>query len=396
MHSPGQSRAASITLLVAAAAAPRPGCREPPGIVERARRPRARRRCRPRAARTRRGSGRGTGRRPCTGPGRSTPASAAGYGRAAGPERGRVRLAAGSCRVPATIPSTRRAHRAAGRQARPRTWRPPRRRPSSTTRGRGCADRDDPDTLAYLEAENAYADAWFDDAGRPLRRRGLRRDQGARTQETDLSVPVRKGAVVVPDPHGRGPDLPDPLPRPRPAATATEQVLLDENAEADGHDYFAVGAFDVSPSARLLAWSSDTRRRRGATRCGSATSPTGEDLPDALERTYYGTAWSADERVPVLRRARRRHAPVPGLAPPPRARRRPTTSSCSQEDDERFFVGVDLSRSEQVDRDHHRVEAPSSEVWVLPAGDPPTPSRARRRPRRPTTSTRSTTGATGS
>ena len=52
-------------------------------------------------------------------------------------------------------------------------------------------DRDDPDTRAYLEAENAYADAWFGTVA-PLQQ-AVFAEIKARTQETDLSVPVRKG-----------------------------------------------------------------------------------------------------------------------------------------------------------------------------------------------------------
>ena len=50
-------------------------------------------------------------------------------------------------------------------------------------------DRDDPDVLTYLQAENDYADAWFDDL-RPLRDE-IFGEIKSRTQETDLSVPVR-------------------------------------------------------------------------------------------------------------------------------------------------------------------------------------------------------------
>ena len=52
-------------------------------------------------------------------------------------------------------------------------------------------DRDDPDTMAYLRAENAYADAWF--ATVSALRDEIFGEIKARTQETDLSVPVRNG-----------------------------------------------------------------------------------------------------------------------------------------------------------------------------------------------------------
>src|SRR5687768_5230373 len=51
-------------------------------------------------------------------------------------------------------------------------------------------DRDDPDTIAYLEAENAYADRFFDEPARAELVDTIYREIKSRVQETDLSVPV--------------------------------------------------------------------------------------------------------------------------------------------------------------------------------------------------------------
>src|ERR1700740_1783437 len=53
------------------------------------------------------------------------------------------------------------------------------------------ADRDDPETIAYLEAENAYMAAMT--AGQAGLREAIFEEIKGRTQETDLSVPFRKG-----------------------------------------------------------------------------------------------------------------------------------------------------------------------------------------------------------
>src|SRR5689334_6006728 len=111
-------------------------------------------------------------------------------------------------------------------------------------------DRDDPDTLAYLEAENAYADAWFEPVA-PLRDE-LFDEIKRRTQETDLSVPVPKGPWRYYARTEEG--LSYPVHCRRPAGGGDEEVLLDENAQATGHEYFALGAFDVSPGHDLVAW----------------------------------------------------------------------------------------------------------------------------------------------
>ena len=116
-------------------------------------------------------------------------------------------------------------------------------------------DRNDPDTIGYLDAENRWADAWF--GARADTVESIFHEIKQRVQETDTAAPVRKGdwwyvsrtvegeAYAI---HCRG----------RSRETATEQVLLDENVEAEGHEYFAVNAFDVNPQHTVLAWSSDT------------------------------------------------------------------------------------------------------------------------------------------
>ena len=114
---------------------------------------------------------------------------------------------------------------------------------------------DDPELLAYLTAENEYASSWF--APHESTMDTLFEEIRSRVQETDMSVPVRSGdwwyvtSTVEGSSypiHHRGPT----------AAGATAQVLLDENVEAEGHDYFDVGAFDMSHDHTLAAWSFDT------------------------------------------------------------------------------------------------------------------------------------------
>src|SRR4051812_28605807 len=125
-------------------------------------------------------------------------------------------------------------------------------------------DRDDPDLLALLEAENAYTDAVL--APQADLRSRIYGEIKDRTQETDLSVPHRKGAWWYYSRTEEG--LPYRIHCRRAddgtgAAMAAldgagaEQVLLDENALAEGHDYLALGAAEVSPDGTLLAYSVD-------------------------------------------------------------------------------------------------------------------------------------------
>ena len=66
--------------------------------------------------------------------------------------------------------------------------------------------------------------------------------------------------------------------------------------EAGDADFFSVGALDVSPDSRLLAWSTD---RAGAEvyELRFRDLATGEDLPDVVPGTHYGSAWASDNRT---------------------------------------------------------------------------------------------------
>lgn len=164
------------------------------------------------------------------------------------------------------------------------------------------SDREDPRLRGYLEAENAYAAA-MTAASKPLADE-IFGEIKARTKETDLSVPVRHGGwwyysrTIEGEQYavqGRVSVLESPE-RPEVgegAAPALEQVILDENAEAAGHEFFGLGAADVSPDGRLLAYAIDvTGDERFDLRVRVIDS--GEVIDDTVRRVGYGVAWSFD------------------------------------------------------------------------------------------------------
>ena len=226
-------------------------------------------------------------------------------------------------------------------------------------------DRNDPDTVPYLEAENAYSDAWFAQHTELIDT--IFGEIKARVQETDLSAPVRKddwwyvtrteeGASYAI--HCRG----------RSAEHATESVLLDENAEAEGHEYFSVNAFDVNPQHTMLAWSSDTDGSEQYT-MHLRDLATGADRPEHLTGTTWGgTAWAADGNTLFYVTADEQMRPY-------RVWRhelgtvQAADALVYEEEDERFYVYVDLSRSGEwiVIETASKV---SSEVRLIPAADP--------------------------
>ncbi len=169
-------------------------------------------------------------------------------------------------------------------------------------------DRDDPEVIAYLEAENAFTAAQM--AGSERLTESLFTEMVARIKETDLSVPVRKGPWLYYGRtqegnnygiHCRRPVPADPDPDPGEGTSSPvadeipddEQVLLDENALARGHDYFALGILEVSPDHRWLAYSTDTTGgERFEMRFVDLEG--GVESPESIEDTTYGAAWAND------------------------------------------------------------------------------------------------------
>src|SRR5215510_9987201 len=163
-------------------------------------------------------------------------------------------------------------------------------------------DRDDPDTIAYLEAENAWTAAGL--AHTEALQGRLFDEIRSRIQETDLSVPTRRRGwwyfsrteegrqygVLCRKPASEGDD------RHRPAEDTPEQVMLDQNVEAGESDYFSMGTFDVSPDGRLAAWSKDLAGAE-VYELRFRDLETGDDLADVVPDTYYGSAWAADNRT---------------------------------------------------------------------------------------------------
>jgi oligopeptidase B len=239
------------------------------------------------------------------------------------------------------------------------------------------ADKSDPDTIAYLTAENAYTGAAT--AGLAGLRDQIFDEIKARTQESDLSVPVRKGGwwhysrtvegkqyavqcrravrpgEVIPPLAAGG----EPL--------DGEEVLLDGNELAAGHDFFSLGTFRTSPDQRWLAYSTDfAGNERFTLKVKDLAS--GQTLPDEIPDTYAGCAWSLDASTLF-------YVTVDDAWRPYRVwRHRVGTPAADdtmvfEEPDERFHVYVGLTRSER----YLLIRSASvltSEFWMLDAATP--------------------------
>lgn len=153
--------------------------------------------------------------------------------------------------------------------------------------------RDDPQVIAYLEAENDYTKAVM--AHTEALQTALYDEMLARIQETDLSVPYRKGAYYYYSRTETGKAYPIYC-RQAGSLDAPETVLLDQNVLAEGHDFFELGLFDVSPNHQLLAYSVDTAGSERYT-LFFLNLVTGQLYPETIVETGYGFAWGNDNQT---------------------------------------------------------------------------------------------------
>src|SRR5437016_6047876 len=111
-------------------------------------------------------------------------------------------------------------------------------------------EKDSPDVIAYLEAENAYTDALM----RPLAgfQEALYREMLARIKEDDQSVPYRYGSWLYYSRTETGKQYPIYCRKRTP--DEPETVTLDLNALAEGHAFLSLGAYAVSDDGRWLAY----------------------------------------------------------------------------------------------------------------------------------------------
>jgi oligopeptidase B len=202
--------------------------------------------------------------------------------------------------------------------------------------------KDDPRVLDYLKAENAYTDAMM----RPTEglQERLYREIVDRIQETDTSAPTRDDPYLYYSRSFEGKqyyrycrrlDEPD----------APEEALLDENELAEGHDFFALGIFEVSDDHNLLAYSEDfTGGESYVIRVKDLR--TGQVLPDEITGAYYSCEWTNDSTAFYYTTHDDAMRPdklwLHRLGTP-----QSDDALVFEEPDDRFFVGVSKTRSKR-------------------------------------------------
>jgi oligopeptidase B len=245
-------------------------------------------------------------------------------------------------------------------------------------------ERDDPEVIAYLEQENTYT---RDALAHLASLRGELYDEiVGRVQETDTTAPIRRGGYeyftrtlqgLQYGVHCRRPAIAGPLPDPlaAPGSPDGELVVLDENALAAGHDYFAVGDLAVDPGQAVAAYSTDTsggeRYDLRFRALPDGEGPVDPELDDVVPDVYYGVAWANDGVTILYTRPDEAMRPWQiwrhTLGTPPDDDR-----LVFQEDDDRFYVSVGRSRSGRFLMITSASKV-TTEIWLVDADDPTAP-----------------------
>ncbi|HEY3037202.1 MAG TPA: S9 family peptidase [Pyrinomonadaceae bacterium] len=153
-------------------------------------------------------------------------------------------------------------------------------------------EKTNPQVIAHLEAENAYAEAMMKPTATLQDK--LYKEMVGHIKETDVSVPYRWGNYFYYSRTEQGKQYPINC-RKKGSLGAKEEVVLDQNEMAKGLKFFSVGAFVPSDDGNLIAYSTDTTGYRQY-KLRIKDMRTGDLLPETFERVG-NVAWAADNKT---------------------------------------------------------------------------------------------------
>ncbi len=153
--------------------------------------------------------------------------------------------------------------------------------------------RKNPEMLAYLAAENAYADAQLASL-KPLQAK-LYEQTVSHIKQDDSSVPYAKNGYYYGSRFQTGANYPI-LERRKGSSTAPAETLFDEPAMAKGHSFFALSDWAVSPDNRRVAWAEDTVGRRQYV-LKVKDLATGATIADTLSNIEPNVVWAYDNKT---------------------------------------------------------------------------------------------------
>jgi oligopeptidase B len=154
-------------------------------------------------------------------------------------------------------------------------------------------ERDNPEVLRYLNDENEHAEK-ATAHGRGFEEKLFEEIKG-RFKQTDMSVPYKRDDYFYYTRYQDGKEYPL-YARKRGTLDQQEEVLLDVNRLAEGHEFFSIGGWAVSSGQDLLAYAVDTQGRRVHTTY-LKNLKTGELLPQVLPDVTENLAWANDNKT---------------------------------------------------------------------------------------------------
>jgi oligopeptidase B len=225
--------------------------------------------------------------------------------------------------------------------------------------------REDPEVISYLEAENEYTAAML--AHTEDLQQVLFDEFKERIKQTDMSVPYKLDDYYYYSRTEEGREYPVYC-RKKGSLDAAEEILLDVNELAAGHEFFAVGRRAISYAQDILAYPVDTVGRRFYT-IRFKNLVTGEQLPDEIPDVTSNIAWANDNKTlfyakqdPVTLRRHQIFRHVLGTDPT-------DDELVYEEKDDTFRVSVWKTKSKKymMIRSSHTL---STEMRYLDAGNP--------------------------
>ena len=153
-------------------------------------------------------------------------------------------------------------------------------------------ERDNPEVIAYLEAENAYTEAMTADTAEL--RKEIEAELAGRIKQDDTTVPFRERDYFYYQRWAEGGDYPV-IYRKRGSLEADDELVLDLPKLAEGQTFFQLGSWDFSENQQILAYTTDTTGRRIYT-VSFVDLSTGERLSDEIAGAARSLAWAQDDR----------------------------------------------------------------------------------------------------
>lgn len=154
-------------------------------------------------------------------------------------------------------------------------------------------EKDNPEVIAYLEAENAYMKDMMIHTEEFQKR--LYQEMRSRIKEDDMSAPEKSGDYQYYSRTEKDKQY-KTYHRKKNIPETVEELLLDENKLAEGHEYFKLGIFKVSPNHELLAYSVDLNGSEEYTIIIKNLA-TGEFFAENILNTSYDFEWANDNQT---------------------------------------------------------------------------------------------------